>query len=227
MFVDSFGLEYASIRDIANSYNVAFWENPKFEFGEAYGKEFSMVTIGNYSRAFYHDGTIATKTYDEETGQEASVSWTKIADNMDGSLHLQRSAFVAAMGMIDDGTATVKITDEFYVGNLTALLDFATHLNGSLSDANDIKDVYDIFGKAPVVGEVIRNFAALGNLTGAIINGEILSTGNYRSEAVTVQRGGYKHTTATLYGVDDNTKYYQFFAKLSSWYGIQSAAEYK
>ena len=224
--MDPFGLEYAPIRDIAGSYNVAFGENPTYEFGEAFGKSFVMVTIGDYYRAFYFDGTIREPIYDNN-GYEVGNNWIKVADNLDGHLNLQRSAFVAAMGMVDDGTATVQTTDAFYVNDLTAMLDFASYINGSISDANDIKDIYDIFGKAPEVGKAIRNLAALSNLIGAIKNGEILSTGYYRSEAVTVQRGGYKHITATMYGVDQNTKYYQFFVKFPSWYGIPSAPEYK
>lgn len=226
MFLDRSGLEYASIRNIAGSYNVAFGENPKYEFGEAYEKNFVMITIGDFSRPFYFDGTIREPIYDQD-GVEIGNNWIKIADNLNGSLYLQRSAFVAAMGMVDDGTATVQITDTFYVNDLTAILDFASYINGSISNANDIKDVYDIFGKAPVVGEAIRNLAALKNLFDAIKNGEILSTGNYRSEAVTVQRGGYKHITATMYGADENTKSYQFFVKFPSWNGIPSAPEYK
>ena len=226
MFADRTGLEYAPIRDIAGSYNVAFGENPKYEFGEAYGKGFVMVTIGDYSRAFYFDGTILEPIYDD-SGCEIGNNWIKVADNLNGSLNLQRSAFVAAMGMVNDGTATVQTTDTFYVNDLTAMLDFASYINGSIADANDIKDSYDIFGKAPVVGKTIRNLAALKNLTNAIKNGEILSTGNYRGEAVTVQRGGYKHITATMYGADEKTKYYQFFVKFPSWHGIPSAPEYK
>ena len=226
MFLDRTGLEYAPIRDIAGSYNVAFGKNPKYEFGKAYGKSFVMITIGDYSRAFYFDGTIREPIYDD-SGYEIRNDWIKVADNLNGNLNLQRSAFVAAIGMVNDGTATVQTTDTFYVNDLTAMLDFASYINGSISDANDIKDVYDIFGKAPVVGKAIRNLAALSNLTNAIKNGEILSTGNYRGEAVTVQRGGYKHITATMYGVDEKTKSYQFFVKFPSWHGIPSAPEYK
>ena len=224
--VDLNGLEYAPIRDIAGSYNVAFGKNPKYEFGEAYGKGFVMVTIDKYCRAFYFDGTIREPIYDDN-GYEIKNNWIKVADNLNGSLNLQRSAFVVAMGMTNDGTATVQTSDTFYVNDLTAMLDFASYIKDSISDANDIKDVYDIFGKAPVVGKTIRNLAVLNKLSNAIKNGEILSTGNYRSEAVTVQRGRYKHITATMYGVDEKTKYYQFFVKFPSWNGIPSAPEYK
>ena len=224
IYVDPWGLEYAKLRDIAYDYAVAFGA-AKYEFGEAYGKKFAMVTLGDYSRAFYFDGTIRVPIYNDY-GIEVGNNWIKVADNIDGNLYLQRSAFVAAMGMVSDGTATVRTTEIFYVNDLTAMGDFATYINGSISEANDIKDIYDIFGKAPTVGKIIRNLAALGNLTVAIKNGEILSTGNYRCEAVTVQVGGYKHVTATMYGVDDGTRYYQFYVKFPSWYGIQSAAEY-
>lgn len=82
------------------------------------------------------------------------------------------------------------------------------------------------FWKAPTVGRVLRNFAAVGNLSKSIKEGKILSTGNYRSEAVTVKVGGYKHITATMYGTDKKTEYYQFFVKFPSWHGIPSAPEY-
>ena len=225
-YVDPWGLEYAPIRDIAGSYAVAFGEKPKYEFGEAYNKSFVMVSIGDYSRAFYFDGTIRKPIYNEN-GYEIGNDWIKVADNLNGSLNLQRSAFVLAMGMVDGGIATVQTTDTFYVDDLTAMIDFASYINGSISEANDIKDVYDIFGKAPTVGKSIRNMAALRNITNAIKNGEILSTGYYRSEAVTVQKGGYKHITATMYGAEERTKYYQFFVKFISWYGIPSAPEYR
>ena len=225
--VDPFGLEYGKLRDFVNDYMVAFNGGVSIAQSSLNGKGFAGVTMGKYFRAFYYDGTIINREYDTYSGELTSEKSVKIADNIDGTLYMQRSAFVAAMGMVDDGTAQVKTTDEFYVSDLVAMADFATYINGSVSAANDVKDVYDIFGKAPTVGKVIRNFAAVRNIGQSIKNGEILSTGNYRSESVTVKRSGYKHVTATMYGTENRTKYYQFFVKFPSWHGIPSAPEYK
>ena len=226
MFVDPWGLEYGKIRDFVYDYGVAFGGDTSIEIGKLNGKGFAGVKIGKYFRAFYFDGTIMEREYNYETGEIKEMT-VKIADNIDGSLYLQRSAFVAAMGMTKDGVARVQTTEPFYVNDIVALVDFATYVNGSLATANDIKDAYDIFEKAPAVGKVIRNFATVTNLAQSVKNGEILSVGNYRSEAVTIQVGGYKHITATLYGVDNRTKYYQFYVKFPSWYGIPSAPEYR
>lgn len=225
MFVDPMGLEYGKLRDFVYDYTLAFGGDTEIITYD--GLDFAYVTMGNYERAFYYDGTIVEREFDKDTGEMISETYTKIADNINGTLYLQRSAFVMAMGMTKDGTASIKTTNEFYVNDLTAMADFATYINGSISTANDIKDLYDLLGKAPTVGKVIRNFAAGINIAQSLKNGEILSTGNYRSEAVTVQIGSYKHITATMYGAERKTMYYQFYVKFPSWNGIPSAPEYR
>ena len=225
MFVDPLGLEYGKLRDFVYDYYGAFGGDVKIETAD--GLNFAYVTMGDYERAFYFDGTIVEREYDEYTGQMISEDSYKIADNINGNLYMQRSAFVAAMGMVENGNAQVQTSDEFYVNDLTAIVDFASYINGSVSSANDIKDIYDLFGEAPTIGKVVRNLAALGNIVDSIKNGDVLSTGYYRAEAVSVQVGGYKHVTQTMYGTENKTRYYQFYVKYPSWYGIPSAPEYK
>ena len=213
-FVDPSGLEYGKLRDFVADYYVAFNGDVDIQFGEYDGKGFAYVTMGKYGRAFYYDGTIVDRKYDNY-GNIISEDQIKIADNIDGNLYLQRSAFVTAMGMTLDGTATIKTSEPIYVSSNLAMLDFATYVEDAISFGSDVKDIYDIVGKAPTVGKAIGNGASLGALANSLKDG-ILSTGNYRAESVVVYSPNnsiYSFQVDTLYGIDEGTKYYQFFEK--------------
>ncbi len=221
MFVDPFGMEYGKLRDFLSSYATMFPEKPTIEFGEINGEGFAGITIGKYFKAFYFDGTIvADKKYNYETG-EFEETRIKIADNIDGTLYMQRSAFLTAMGMTKDGTAQITISEPLYVNTSMAMLDLATHVSDALSTGSDVKDLYDLIGKAPVIGSVLRNAVAFGSVSNKLKNGELLSSGQYLVEDIIVSsphKPSRKHQVTTLYGNEQGTSYYQYVEKLA-WYG--------
>ena len=72
--------------------------------------------------------------------------------------------FLTAMGMVEDGIATIKTSKSIYVSSTLAMIDFATNINEAISAGSDVKDIYDILGKAPLIGKSIKNGVALYTL---------------------------------------------------------------
>ena len=223
---DPLGLEYGKLRDFVEDYNVAFNGNVSIKLGELDGKGFAYVTLGDYQRTFYFDGTILSDgIYDAETDSYMNQEYLQVADNIDGTLYLQRSDFVAAMRMTEDGTATVNVSDEFQVSSTLAIIDFATYVKDAASSGGDIMDISNLIGISSTMGKVFRNAVVAGNLTNRLKFEKVLSAGKYRAESVTVKRGDYTRQVLTLYGTDSNTKGYQYYVKQAFFKGIPSAPE--
>ena len=216
---DPWGLEYGKIRDFVEDYRGAF--KGKISIETRPGLDFAFITMGKYGKAFYYDGTISNIEFDDY-GNIIKEERIKVADAIDGHLYMQRSAFVIAMGMVDGGDATVTVSDKFYVDDSLAMLDFASNIVSSSSNASDITSLYDLLGKAPALGKAVQLGATLYQLEEKIRKGEMMSTGYYRAESVVVKSPYfdiYSYQVDTLYGVDRNTSYYQWANKNSFLWG--------
>ena len=102
------------------------------------------------------------------------------------------------------------------------MLDFASNIVSSSSNASDITSLYDLLGKAPALGKAVQLGATLYQLEEKIRKGEMMSTGYYRAESVVVKSPYfdiYSYQVDTLYGVDRNTSYYQWANKNSFLWG--------
>lgn len=227
MRVDPWGLEYGALRDFVGDYYQAFGGHTSIEQGEFAGKKCAIVTLGAYQQRFFYDGTVLVEHRNED-GSLSGLEFVKIANNVEGHLYLQRSAFIIAMGMTEDGTAKVTVSDEFYVGDMLSMLDFATNISDAVNSGSDMKDFSDFFTKAPVLGQYIQIGATLNELYRQLRNGEILSTGYYRAESVVVQSpefGWYSYEVNTLYGTRPGTSYYQWAIKSAYAWGVLPGGE--
>ena len=115
MFIDPLGLEYGKVRDFVNDYSEAFNGNVSIEQGTYAGMGCAIISMGDQERRIMYNGDVYTESRDGH-GKLIGLSVSKVADNINGSLYMERTDFVQLMGLLGDSADTVTVESGWIFG---------------------------------------------------------------------------------------------------------------